>query len=568
MNRRLARWLGGGSAATLAVLFLLPLGMVLRGGLFFDGRPTLAHVAAVFRNPIYAEGLATSLVIATGTTVLATALATPLAWLSVRRDFSGRRALSSLVLLPMVLPPFVGAIGVQHILGRCGALNAMLGGASIDWLSGHRTAAVILLQSLALFPVVFLNASAALANIDPALEEVAENLGCRGWRKFRRITLPLMFPGLFAGGAIVFIWSFTELGTPLMLGLTRCAPVQIYDALKEIGTESQPYALVMVMLGACLAIYAAARALAARHLRTMPPKGVAAASAARWTGWRGALAATPFVAVAAAALLPHLGVVLVALARPGAWYRTALPTAWTLSHFADAMGHDLTLTSLRNSLVYASGAVALDLILGVAIAAVVVRSDLRARGALDALATLPLAVPGLVMAFGYLALSARLSHATWVRESDAAQWLFDVRSHPAVFLIVAYGIRRLPYMVRAAAAGLQQAPATFEEAASVAGATPWRTLRRITAPLISANLIAGGLLTFAFSLLEVSDSLLLAQRMDYYPITKTIYELFSLVGPGPYLAAALGVWAMMFLGTTIAAASLLLGRRFGAFFRV
>ena len=75
-------------------------------------------------------------------------------------------------------------------------------------------------------------------------------------------------------------------------------------------------------------------------------------------------------------------------------------------------------------------------------------------------------------------------------------------------------------------------------------------------------------LTFAFSMLEVSDSLMLAQRMDFYPITKTIYELFSLLGTGPHLAAALGVWAMAFLAVTIVGASLLLGKRMGALFRV
>jgi iron(III) transport system permease protein len=134
--------------------------------------------------------------------------------------------------------------------------------------------------------------------------------------------------------------------------------------------------------------------------------------------------------------------------------------------------------------------------------------------------------------------------------------------------VVAYGIRRLPYMVRAVVAGLEQTSVTFEEAAQSVGATPWRTLRRITLPLISGNVLAGMLMAFAFAMLEVSDSLILAQRSTDYPITKAIYELFQLLGEGRFLACALGVWAMAFLAVTIAMASRTLGTRMGALFRM
>jgi iron(III) transport system permease protein len=114
---------------------------------------------------------------------------------------------------------------------------------------------------------------------------------------------------------------------------------------------------------------------------------------------------------------------------------------------------------------------------------------------------------------------------------------------------------------------LQQTSVTFEEAAASLGASPATTLRRITLPLIFANLIAGTLLTFAFSMLEVSDSLMLAQQAGYMPITKAIFELFSLLGTGRYVAAALGVWAMAFLTVTLVACSLLMGKKLGAIFR-
>lgn len=352
-----------------------------------------------------------------------------------------------------------------------------------------------------------------------------------------------------------------------MLSYSRCASVQIYDALKEIGSNPFPYALVFVLLASSLLLYGLTRLLFGRRAYAMQGKAAMAYRPRPLAGWRGLVMALPFMLVIAVALLPHLGVVLTSVSRAGSWYRSVLPAELTLEHYGTALGHDMTLSSIRNSLAFSSLAVLANLICGLAIALVVVRSDLPVRGLLDSLAMLPLAVPGLVMAFGYLAISARLSNLPWVKASDVWPQLLDVTRNPTLFLVIAYAVRRLPYMVRAAVAGLQQSSVTLEEAASGLGAGPLATLRRITLPLITANLIAGALLAFAFSMLEVSDSLMLAQRTDYYPITKTIYELFQLLGTGRYLASALGVWAMAVLAVTILGSSLLLGRKLGALFR-
>jgi len=556
------------STGILVVLFVFPLLRVVGGGFYVDGRFTLNYLMGVFQNPIYAEGMLNSLALGFGTTALAVLIGLPLAWLANRYDFPGKGIMTGLLLVPMVLPPFVGAIGFQQILGQYGALNAALGLGAFDWLGQGRYFGVIVLQALALYPILFLNASAALANVDPAMEDAAANLGCSGWTKFRRITLPLIMPGLFAGGTIVFIWSFTELGTPLIMNYTRCAPVQVFDALKEIQSSPFPYALVFVMLCVSVLLYAATKMLFGRHAYAMQSKATVSHAMRRLHGWRAIPVILPFVAVIVIALIPHIGVLLTSFSVPGGWYRTVLPAELTTANFAEALGHSMTVSSIRNSLLFSSLAVAVNLLLGIAIAYVVVRSDLRYRGVLDALAMLPLAVPGLVMAFGYLSISSALSNLGWVKENAFWQSLFDVRTNPTLFLVIAYAVRRLPYMVRSAVAGLQQTSVTLEESAANLGASPFTTIRRITLPLITANLIAGTLLAFAFSMLEVSDSLMLAQRADFYPITKTIYELFQLIGTGKYVASALGVWAMLFLAVTILGSSLLLGKKLGAIFRV
>ncbi len=550
-------------AAFFGVFFFLPIMQVVRGGLTdAEGRFTLVFLAEVFRNPLCLEGLLNSFLIALCTTTLSLLIALPLAWLADRFDFSGKRWLSGALLLPLILPPFVGVLGLQCIFGYQGAVNALLRllgvlgpAAGIDWFASGFWG-VVLLEALHLYPILFLNAAAAFANVDPQLLEAAADCGCVGFRRFRRITLPLIMPGVFAGSTLVFIWSFTELGTPLMLQYERVTAVQVFDGIKEIGDNPLPYALVIVMMTAAALLYLLARVAFGRQAYAMAAKAGVAARQSVLRGTKGVAVALVFGVFVALGILPHLGVIGLALSR--SWYRTVLPSGLTLEHFDAALGHNLTVPSILNSVRYASLAVILAMGLGILIALVVARGKGRLAWVLDGLSMLPLAVPGLVLAFGYLAMSqkGRLFAA------------LDPVANPTLLLVIAYAVRRLPYVVRAAVAGLQQTSVSYEEAAASVGAGPLTRFRRITVPLIAANLIAGGILAFSFSMLEVSDSLLLAQRSLYFPITKAIYELSMLLGQGQALAAALGVWTMVFLGASLITASCLLGKRLGALFRV
>lgn len=564
MSRTLAQIVFGLAAIFFFFFFLWPIAETLRGAFFGqDGRPTLAYVAEVFRNPIYLEGLWNSLVMGVTSTILAIAIALPLAFLTDRFIFPGKSLLSATILIPMILPPFVGAIGVKHILGQQGALNALLESVGlldpatpIDWLGQSRLAGVVVMNALHLYPIIYLNVVAALANVDPAMEEAAQNLGCTGFRKFRKITLPLIMPGLFAGGTIVFIWAFTELGVPLMFEFNRVTSVQIFFGIKDIGGNPFPFALVAVMLVSTVVLYAGSKILFGGQGHAMMAKATSQGGPRPLGGAAGWLCTAFFGAITLVAVLPHIGVILVAFSSD--WYQTILPTGWTVSHFETALGHDLTLPAIKNSLRYAGLATILDVILGVAIAYVVVRTNLRGRQILDAMAMLPLAVPGLVLAFGYLAMT----------QDGKIFGFMNPANDPLMILVIAYAVRRLPYVVRSAAAGFQQTSVTLEEAAQNLGCPPLRALRKITLPLIAANLMAGALLAFSFAMLEVSDSLILAQKQQDFPITKAIYELYQLLGEGRFVASALGVWAMVFLGVTILGASLILGKKLGAIFRV
>jgi len=553
----------------------------------------------VLRDPLYRQGLFNSLHIAFWTTLLCLGMTLPLAILATKYDFPGKTLLTSMLLIPLILPPFVGAIGLQALLGRMGAINTLLmdigllpeDQPGIDFLGGAiggRFWSVVVMEALHLYPILYLNLAASLANLDPSLDEAALGMGASRWYRFRKVTLPLIMPGIFAGGTLVFIWSFTELGTPLMFDYYTVTPVQIFWGIQEVGTNPRPYALVVVMLVVALTLYLLGKTLVGGRAYAMSSKASVASVSKSLSGGRAFLASAAFVGVILLAVLPHIGVIFSSFAENGSWYRSVLPARWTVDHYNQALSHPLAIGSISNSLYYSFLAMLLAVAAGLCISYLTVRLKIKGSWLLDSLAMLPLAVPGLVMAFGYVAMSLN-----WPFRGPAPQWMrnfvsadswigslvheaplagkFDIlgnNPNPIALLVIAYAVRRLPYVVRAASAGLEQTSGQLEEAAYNLGASTMRTIRMIVIPLIAANLIAGAILTFSFSMLEVSDSLILAQKEQHFPITKAIFDLFQRLGDGPYIASAMGVWGMALLTVTLVGSAVIMGKKLGAVFRV
>lgn len=552
--------------AFFAVFLIWPIVNVVAAGFTArNGSFTLDYLRLILSSPVLMRGLLNSTIIAVLTTLLTLVIAVPLAVLGVRYTFPGRGIVSGLMLVPMILPPFVGAVGMRMVLSRYGPLTMLTGAGGelgYDWLGTLKLFGVVVVEALSLYPIMLLNVQAALANIDPAMEQAAANLGASRWIVFRKVTLPLMRPGLFAGCTLVLIWSFTELGTPLMFQFYDVTPVQVFNQITE-PDNPLPYALVVVMLAASTLLYLVGKVLLGRGFDAATTKASVQATPRDLRGWRGLLALLPFLVVFGLAVLPHLSVIFTSLSETGAWYKSILPRELTGNHYLAALVDELALPSVWNSICYAGLATLLAVVVGLAAAVVIVRSNVPGKGLIDSLAMLPLAVPGLVLAFGYLSISV------WFKQRlENTPAFLDVQRWPVLLLVLAYAARRLPYVVRSAVAGLQQTPQDLELAGANLGASRWTVLSRITIPLIIANLIAGALLAFAFAMLEVSDSLILAQTSRFFPITKAIWELSNRLGDGLYIASALGVWAMILLTLTILSANALIGRKMGAIFRV
>ena len=547
--------------ACFALAFLFyPLGFTLAKAFSVtDGsggsRFTFSVFLLMLTDPANWELILNSINLALAVTLLTTLLAVPMAWVMNRYEFPLKGLMTGLLLVPLVLPPFVGAVGMKQMFARFGSINLLLLdsgliGEPVDWLGGGFWA-VAILEVLHLYPILYMSVAAAMANIDPNMEEAARNLGASGFRLFRRITWPLMLPGYYAGAVIVFIWSLTDLGTPLILDYRNLIPVRIFNMLTDINQNPMGYCLVVFMILLTAGIFFLSKTV-------LGDRGYATATRGQVTppvrpaGWAAsALILAGLGLVTLVALIPHLSVVLTSLSRR--WFMTVLPTVYTDAHYLAVFRQELTWTAINNSLLLSALSTVVDVVLGIAIAWLLLRTRIPGRSVVDTLAMLPLAIPGIIMAFGYLTAFANTP--------------LDAAVNPLPLLVVGYAVRRLPYMVRAAYAGFQQTGIALEEAARNCGAGPLTTLRRITIPLVMANLIAGAILCFAFAMLEVSDSLILAVREKYYPVTKAIYTLFSRPD-GAFVASALGVLGMVLLAVSLVVAGRFLGKRMGELFKL
>ena len=215
-------------AALLVLTFLVLFLVVPVGNVFYtafvnaDGSFTLGHFGAFFHQPLLNESFFNSLYVALAATFFATLLAVPLAYFTIRFQFRGAIIIQTLGVLPLIMPPFVGAVAMQLIFGRAGTVNLLLDdwfGITLPIMDGLN--GIIFVEALHYFPFILMNLTVALRSIDGAMEEAALNLGWRGWRLFRRVIFPLALPGYIAGASLVFVKVFDDLGTPLVLGTTN-----------------------------------------------------------------------------------------------------------------------------------------------------------------------------------------------------------------------------------------------------------------------------------------------------------------------------------------------------------
>jgi iron(III) transport system permease protein len=429
------------------------------------------------------------------------------------------------------MPPFVGAVAMQLIFGRSGSVNLLLDdwfGVRLPVMEGLN--GVIFVEALHYFPFILMNLVVALGNIDASMEESAQNLGASGWRLFRRVVFPLAMPGYVAGASLVFVKVFDDLGTPLVLNVTNMLAPQAYLRITSIGIEDPiGYVISVLMIGfSLLALWASALALRGKDYATLQRGGAGLALRAL-KPWQAAAAYTWIGIVLLLVLSPHLGILLLSFGT--VWSFSVVPDAFTLQHYATVFQDSPRM--IWNTIAYCGLAALIDVVLATAIAYLILRTRLPLRGSLDLVASAALAIPGVVLAIGYLR-AFRGVEIPFTGELLTSSWLL---------IVIAYSVRRLPYALRSCMAALQQLHVSLEEAAETLGATKQRTLRRIVVPLMMGGILAGFVTSFMTAAVELSATLMLTTAQGLAPMSYGIYlYMQSAAGRGP--GAALGVLAV------------------------
>lgn len=481
-----------------------------------------------------------SIFVALITTVLSTVLGTVIAFTMARYKFWGKPVLQTAMIIPLLSSPFIGAIGIKRMIGGFGVLNLLF----YDTLHVlpfrivlDGLAAVILVQVLHFFALVYINAYTAFVNIDPTLEEQAENMGSRGFHLFRTITFPLALPGIQAGAILTFILSIEDLGAPIVFHdstqATKLLTYQVYTRIFAPTGDINPLApaLGFILLATAMIGFILIRKYVSLRQYAMISKG------GTWqprlfkaTKKQTLLFYVFLIVVLAFALIPHTGVFLLSIAKT--WRATILPTEMTLSNYGILLEDSAIRDSVYNSLVYCTLATFIIVILGTSSAYIIARKRIPGRDALDILVTLPVAIPGVVIAIGYFTTFLRTPLSPLI--------------NPVPLIILSYTIRKIPFTVRSAFAGLQQTHEALEEASRNLGASATTTFFRITTPLILINILAGGMLSFVYAMSEVSTSLVLGGvQPESAPLTWKMKDILWQVAAGPFSAAVLGVLLMV-----------------------
>jgi len=497
---------------------------------------TLLNFKDFFNTALFRESFWNSLYVGGMSVLIASLFSMPLAYFTSRFEFRGAVIIQSLGIIPLIMPPFVGAVAMLMLFGRNGSVNLLLDqwfGFTIPFMEGLN--GVIFVQSIHYFPFILINLSAALQNIDRSMEESAQNLGCSGLRLFRRIVLPLAMPGYIAGASLVFLKVFDDLGTPLLLNVNNMLAPQAYLRIASIGIKDPmgyviSVILVVIALGS---MWLAMLALKGKDYATVQ-KGGGGLAKRRMRPVEKILAWIIVLMIMALVLAPHFGLTLLSFGT--IWSYSVLPDALTANHFVSVFAE--TPEYMTNTVLYASLAGIIDVILGTAIAYIVLRTKLKGRQWLDYIAMAAVAIPGLVIGIGYLRTFFSFQ-VPWLENQSIATWW--------VAIVVALSIRRLPYALRACTAALQQVSVSLEESAENLGAGKLATVRKIVVPLMAGGILAGFVTSFATAAVELGMTLMLVSKNSDGPLSYGIYVYMqSAAGRGP--GAALGIVAVLVVG--------------------
>jgi iron(III) transport system permease protein len=623
------------------------------------------HFLYCFEDDFYRASILNALFAGLTTTLICSIIGLTVTIVFSRYRFPGKRVFQILTILPLVSPPFVGAFALSRLLDRNGIISNFLQDDTLPWyipglsdLLGDSIWGIIFMQSIHLWPLIFLNTSASYSKIDPAQEEQARNLGSWGVSLYRQIILPLITPGFVAGAVLVFMWSISDLGTPIVLNFFAYAPFVAYRDIVETRESyvEGAYALIIIILAiSIMALLFASKVVGMRDYSPEKVSGMEQARMMQQASRRKTLLIYfVLITLFTISLLPHMGILLVAFITR-IRFGEIIPTLWTLDGITQALESAEIMGMIWNSLIYSTLAMFFTIAIGIIVAYLIVRKKnlkgisiimtfigiyvglilgtqlsnqvssvpekvtlmvipalimaivflligrtLNLR-CLEIFATMPFAIPGIVLAIGYITfydtptalfgiwgfLPTDLDHIPilgfftqpireFLRSFPDSPFTFRFTSFWFVF-VFSYSMRRMPYAVQSSTAMLRQIHESLEEVAYNLGARTTTTLRRITIPLMASGVLAGGILSFITSFTEVSTSIILTPIKHPFepipflphsdiskPITRGIYN--QIRDGGFLIAGIMGLVQLLVATVGMAITQKLLGEKTGTAF--
>jgi len=497
-----------GAFALLLFFLVYPLLAVLGQSLTSKTGDLLEGYRRFFSQPYYSNSLMNSLLVSIPATIGSLLIGVPLAYIVTRYTIPGRALIRAAVVITLLSPPFIGAYAWVVMLGRAGLLNRFLENFNIQVPSIYGPGGLIFVFTITHYPFVFLIVSSAIRSIDQSIEDAARNLGSGEIKTLFTVLLPILLPSITAGVLLSFMTIVADFGTPMIIGESfRVLPTHIYsEFINEMGgNATMASAMSVILIALCLLALALQRYFAFKTSYNV--QCVRPLETRQLQGATGALMIAFAGLVILVSLLP---MVIIFFSSFSIGRGSLLTSNFSLGNYESILYN--VPTAITNTFFLATLSASIGIVLAMFIAYVLVRGKTRWRGLLDSLVTLPNAIPGTVIAVGFIIIFNQpplLITGTWM------------------ILVVSYVVRRLPYAVRACVAMLQQIDASIEEASVNLGVPPMRTFARVVVPLMAPAILAGGIMTWVTTISELSSTILLYSGPYATMTVKIFSNVFS-----------------------------------------
>jgi len=523
------------SIAILVIVVAVPVLLIFFNAFWVDGHFNVADVIKVLREKDTYQALLNSLILACGVTVTGTVVGTFFAWLVTRTDLPLKGAMKVLFLVPFMLPSFIGALAWKMLLSpRSGYINRffieVLGfdGPVFDI---YTYGGIIAVETMYLFPFVFIQVSGALERMDPTLEESARISGADLFTITRKITSPLVAPSILSGALLIMLYSMAHFGTVAVLGIEAGIyniPTLIYEKIHQSAgsfnsIRTGTVLATVLVITAALILWLQNRVLARGRYQIIAGKSFRPTEV-KLRGLRTPMLAFCLAYIGFTIVLPTATIFMVGGLKTYGLPFAAENLTWENYRYI-LFEWDLTRDAIWNSISLGFAAAVITMFAGVIISYVIVKMRVRGKGVLEFLGMLPFSVPGSVIALGVI--------LAWSGK-------YGVNLYNTVWIIlVAYIARYMAFSLKANSAALEQVHDSLVEAARASGATMWQALRDVVLPLVRPGMLAAFFLIFLPALRELTVSVLL-----YGPTTRTIgVAIYTLNEDGEtvYSAALAGI---------------------------